>query len=437
MRGHRGLAAVAGLITVGAMLAACGGGSGSKSSAAVATGSVEDVGNVSLTWWHNATADPGKSEWEKVARAYTKAHPNVTFKIVPIQNEQFTSKVPAALESSNPPSLYQQWGGGAEATQVQSGKLLDMTPQVSGWIDQLGPSAKGWQVDGKWYGVPYDYHVVGFWYRKDLFAKAGITQPPTTMTDFDADVQKLKAAGIVPVAIGSKDRWPDAFWWEYFVLRECSQDTVTSSIESSSFDDECFTKAGDDLKDFMATDPFQEGFLGTPAQQGAGSSAGLVANGKAAMELQGDWEMLVMPSLTQDKDFASKMGWFPFPAVDGGAGDPKAALGGGDGFSCTSKATVACPDFLKYITSAPVQTELVKSTTISLPSNPAANGAITNEAARTALSYLGTVSYNQLYFDQALPTDVGQALDTAVADFVAGKGSSKDVADSVANSKAP
>ncbi len=52
----------------------------------------------------------------------------------------------------------------------------------------------------------------------------------------------------------------------------------------------------------MATKPFQTGFLGTPAQVGAGSSAGLVANGKAAMELQGDWDPGVMSALTTRQD---------------------------------------------------------------------------------------------------------------------------------------
>ncbi|MFD0634725.1 hypothetical protein ACFQ9X_27470 [Catenulispora yoronensis] len=70
---------------------------------------------------------------------------------------------------------------------------------------------------------------------------------------------------------------------------------------------------GDDLTAFLATKPFQDSFLGTPAQQGAGSSAGLLANGKAAMELQGDWELGTMTSLTSDKNLASEVGWFPFP----------------------------------------------------------------------------------------------------------------------------
>ena len=43
---------------------------------------------------------------------------------------------------------------------------------------------------------------------------------------------------------------------------------------------------------------FNDGFLTTSAQQGAGSSAGLVANHKAAMELMGAWDPGVISSLT-------------------------------------------------------------------------------------------------------------------------------------------
>lgn len=421
MKNRRRSALAASLVALVALATACSS-SGSKTS---------KDGKVTLTWWHNATADPGKTQWQKIADAYHSAHPKVTIKVEPIQNEQFTTKVPVALQGDNPPDIYQQWGGGALATQVQSGKLMDLTQLTSGWIDELGPGVKGWQADGKQYGVPFDYHIVGFWYRKDLFAQAGVTSTPTTMPEFNAAVGKLKAAGIAPIAIGSKDRWPDAFYWDYFVLRECPKATVVDSLAKKSLDDPCFTKAGEDLKALLDTKPFQKAFLGTPAQQGAGSSAGLVANGKAAMELQGDWEMAVMPSLATDKNFASKLGWFPFPSVPGAGGDQQAALGGGDGFSCTKSAGAACADFLKYVSSAPVQRELVQAKAATLPANPEANDAITDPTLKTVLSYLQQVQYNQLYFDQALPTNAGQALNDAVANFFAGKGSPKAIADSV------
>jgi raffinose/stachyose/melibiose transport system substrate-binding protein len=385
-----------------------------------------------LTWWHNGTAAPLLGIWQQVANDYHAAHPNVTIKVDPIQNEQFLTKVPLALQSSSPPDIYQQWGYGREATEAKSGKLGDLTANVSSWLDQFGPIVNGWQVNGKQLGVPYDLHVVGFWYRKDLFATAGITSPPTTMDDLNSDVSKLKAANIVPIASGSKDRWPDAFYWGYFAVRECSVDTMKRAASALKLDDPCWVKAGQDVQKFLATQPFQNGFLGTPAQQGAGSSAGMVANGKAAMELQGDWEPATMASLTSDPNFMSKMGWFPFPSVPGGKGDPRVALGGGDGFTCTTTAPPACADFLKYIDSTPVQQKLASQGTL-LPVNPAAASAITDPTVKQVYQYLHSRQYIQAYFDTALPFTPGQALDDAVANYFANQGTPQSIVSSVTN----
>src|SRR4051794_18245550 len=57
---------------------------------------------VTITWWHNATAEPGKGFWQKVADDYHAAHPNVTIDVVPTQNEQFPTKIPIALQSDDP-----------------------------------------------------------------------------------------------------------------------------------------------------------------------------------------------------------------------------------------------------------------------------------------------------------------------------------------------
>lgn len=390
---------------------------------------------VTLTWWHNANTDPGKSAFQKVADDFHKANPNITIDVQPFQNEDIKTKIPVALQGT-PPDIFQQWGGGALAQQIQSGKIADITQYTQSWIGDLGKGAAGWAVDGKQYGVPYDYHVVGFWYRTDLFQKAGITDPPATLDDLITDIGKLKSAGITPIAVGAKDKWPTAFYWENFILKECPQDTVVSSLNNKKFDDPCFTKAGDDLKKLIDSKPFNTGFLATSAQQGAGSSAGLVANGKAAMELQGDWEMAVIPPLSNDKDVASKMGFFPFPSVAGGQGTPGAALGGGDGFSCSNKAPEACAAFLKYLTSVPVETELIKANAITIPSNGGATDAITDPTLKKVLSYLQGVTYNQLYFDQYMTAAIGNAINDATANFMAGQGTPQSLADAVAKAAA-
>jgi len=418
MRSVRRCAAISLAATAALTLAACGGG-GSASS----TGSA----HVTLTWWNNATAGTLKNVWQQAATAFHQAHPNVTIQVEPIQNEAFTTKVPAALAGNDPPDIYQQWGGGQEATQVPSGKVTDLSKYTSSWIGEIGTAAQGWQVDGKQYGVPYDLHTVGFWYRKDLFTKAGIASPPTTITALDADVTKLKAAHIVPIAVGSKDKWPDAFWWEYFAVRECSTATLKSAMKAVNLSNPCFLKAGRDLTSFMNTKPFQTGFLGTAAQVGAGSSAGLVGNGQAAMELQGDWDPGVMAPLTSDKNLNAQLGWFPFPTVSGGAGAATTVLGGGDGFSCTTGAAEpTCADFLKYLDTPAVQAKVVSSD-VGLPANSAAASALTMPALKQVLQYSHSVTYIQTYFDTAFPTSVGQALDAAIADFFAGQGTPQSI----------
>jgi raffinose/stachyose/melibiose transport system substrate-binding protein len=321
------------------------------------------------------------------------------------------------------------------ATQVPSGKVTDLTKLSAGWISQIGSAAQGWQLDGKQYGIPYDLHTVGFWYRKDLFARAGISTPPTTLAALESDNTKLKSAHIVPIAVGSKDKWPDAFWWEYFALRECPTATLKAAMKSVDLSASCFTQASNQLKSFMATKPFQDGFLGTPAQVGAGSSAGMVANGKAAMELQGDWDPGTMTPLTSDKTLNSKLGWFPFPAIAGGAGAPTTTLGGGDGFSCTTPAAEpACAQFLQYIDSTPVQKKVVAAN-VGLPANPAAASALSLPALKQVQAYNHAAPYVQTYFDIAFPTSVGQALDAAIATYFAGQGSAQSIVTAVSQAK--
>jgi len=434
MRSSRALAAVAIAVTTVTAAAACSsGGSSSTGSSTTGGSSTSSSGKVTLTWWNNATNQPLLGVYQNAIKGFEASHPNITITDVPIQNELLQdTKIPLALEGNNPPNIYQQWGGGVLAQQVTSGKVDDITSDVSSWISGIS-GASGWTADGKQYGVPVDLHVVGFWYRKDIFAKVGISVP-TTLAQLESDDAKLRAAGYAPIAVGSKDRWPDAFWWEYFALRDCPQSTITSAIKSQSFGDSCFTQASTDMAAFLKTNPFQTGFLGTSSQQGAGSSAGLVASGKAAMELQGDWDPSVMEGVSTNKDLSTELGWFPFPQTPGSAGSQTAVLGGGDGFSCTGTQAQAqaCAEFLQYLDSPTVQDQIVGPGASGEPVISSAVSAITLPATQTAAAYFKTASYEQLYFDTALETKPGQNLDTAIANYFSSPTSS--LAAAIANS---
>ena len=58
-----------------------------------------------------------------------------------------------------------------------------------------------------------------FFYRKDLFEKAGIKSEPKTWDEFLDACKKLKASGVAPIAVAARDSWTLAAWFDYLDLR--------------------------------------------------------------------------------------------------------------------------------------------------------------------------------------------------------------------------
>src|SRR5699024_7661152 len=79
------------------------------------------------------------------------------------------------------------------------------------------------------------------------------------------------------------------------------------------------------------------------------------------------------------------LGWFNFPGIEGAAGDPTAALGGGDGFSCTAWAPPECAKLLAYISSEDVQTRFGESGS-GVPVTPGSEAGVADENLQLVLS---------------------------------------------------
>jgi len=425
MKARKTLAVTAAAIVAAMTLAACGGGDSGS-------GGGDGDGDVTMTFWHNSTTGDGKAYWEDTVAAFEDANPGVTINIQSIQNEDMDGKLQTALNSGDAPDIFMARGGGKLADVVEAGQAMDLTDALTQETrDALGEaSLAAFSVDGSVYGVPTAVLPGGIYYSKDLFEQAGITETPTTIDELSAAVDKLKAAGIQPIALGAKDAWPAAHWYYFFALRECSQDTMTQAAKDMSFDDACWTKAGQDLQDFAATEPFNDGYLTTTAQQGAGSSAGLVANHQAAMELMGAWDPGVIASLTPDQEPLPDLGWFPFPAVDGGEGDPTAMMGGVDGFSCYVDAPKECADFLNFIAEKDNQ-EGYAEAFVTLPASKDAQSVVTDPALQEVLASYNDAAYVTVWLDTLFGQNVGNALNTSVVEMLAGSGSPDKIVETV------
>jgi raffinose/stachyose/melibiose transport system substrate-binding protein len=145
------------------------------------------------------------------------------------------------------------------------------------------------------------------------------------------------------------------------------------------------------------------------------------------MELQGHWEPGVMQGLTEDKKgLGENTGWFPFPTVPGGQGDPTAALGGGDAWAVSRNAPDAAVDFVKYLLSDEVQKGFAAND-MGLPTNPAAAGSIKDPALAGLLKVRNDAPYVQLYFDTAFGQAVGGAMNDEIALMFAGKAKPEDI----------
>ncbi len=413
--------ATAAAIGLGVALAVTGCAGGSEGG-----GGDSSDGKVTVTFWENAQPGPGAEYWKTAVAAYQSLHPNVTIKIQTIQNEDFDGKLQTALNSSSAPDVFLQRGGGKMQAMVQAGQVQVLNLTDADKANTGAAAVAGYSIDGKTYAMPVDTQPEGIYYSKDLFQKAGIGSTPTTMDELEAAVAKLKAIDVAPIAVGAKDAWPAAHWYYNFALRDCSQDTMKKAAQSLAFTDPCWTKAGDDLASFLKVDPFQKGFLTTSAQQGAGSSAGMLANHKAAMELMGNWDPGVIGSLTTDQKPLPDLGWFPFPAVSGGQGDPAAIMGGLDGYSLSKNAPKEAFDFLRFLVTSDQQKAYAKAF-FTIPVNKEAQEVVTDSYNVSALQAFNKAPYSMMFLDTEYGQNVGNAMNTAVVNLLAGKGSAADI----------
>ncbi|MBO3662087.1 ABC transporter substrate-binding protein [Microbacterium stercoris] len=392
----------------------------------------EEGGPVQLTIWQNSTTGPGQAYWREATEAFTAEHEDVTFKIEDIQNEQMDGKLQTAVQSKDMPDIFMARGGGKLADVVKAGLVKDLTDLISDDVkaDYGDAPFAAFSVEGKIYGVPTAVLPGGVFYSKDLFEQAGITETPTTIDELNEAVDKLKAAGIDPIAVGAKDAWPAAHWYYWFALRSCDKDTLLDVATTKDFSDPCWLDAAEQLEEFIGTEPFNKGFLTTPAQSVANSSAGLIANHKAAMEVMGGWNVGVIADLTPDKKPLPDLGWFPFPAVDGGKGDPAAMMGGVDGFSCSVDSPSACEDFLNFLASPEWQGKYATAYS-ALPASAEAQEAVTGEVEKTFLAAYQESPYMSMWLDTLLGQNIGTALNDGVVKMFAGDGSAQSVIDDV------
>lgn len=376
---------------------------------------------VTVNFWHIGTAATDKAYYQGVVDAYTKLHPNVTIEMTILENEAFKSKLTTVMQSGTPPDVFHSWGGGTLAEYAKAGLLRDITKftKDTDWGKSMASGV--WSVyayDGKQYGAPFDMGAITFWYNKDLLAKVGYTAFPTDFDDLIVLVGKLKAAGIVPIALGGGDKWPAMHMWTYIAERIGGKEVLQNAVQGkgNGFNDPAFIKAGDILVQLVKAGAFQDGFLGATYND----EAALVGNGKAAMELMGQWAPNVeVDSSVSKAGIGAALAAAPFPAIAGGLGKVTDVVGGGNGMAIGKNAPDAAVDFLKFLTNQENNAAYAGIAGI-IPTVKGAESGITNDNAKLVKGIVDQTEFFQLYLDQFLAPAPAGAVNDNVQAILAG-----------------
>lgn len=311
---------------VGTMLAGCGGGDDSSDSGTAGDTKQEDAGD-------SSTADAGDSESGTLVywAMWDAAEPQA--KVIQAAIDKYTEDTGVKVDVQFKGRTGQREG---LEPALAAGQTIDMFDEdvnrVNGtwgkYLMDLEEIAKDYEAnnanatlleiarnaseDGKLKSIPYQPSLFGFFYNKDLFDQAGITEAPQTWEDFDAACKKLKDAGITPIT------GDDAYmtcWTGYHLGRYVGQDRVKEIVTNGEWDDPAVMKMAEDLADFASKGYFSENIGSNVFPAGQNTE---FAVGEAAIILDGSW----LPNEVKDtagEDF--NYGYFNYPTLEGGTDD--------------------------------------------------------------------------------------------------------------------
>lgn len=355
---------------------------------------------------------------QAAAAAYNSAQSAVKVHLDFFENDPYKQKLQVAMGAKNPPDIFFGWGGGILKSYVNAGDVYDLTPDLSAdpaWQNKFFPSVmSNAAFNGKFYGIPCaGMQTELFFYNKDIFSKYKLS-PPTTWSELLNVINVLKQNNLIPIALAGASQWPYLMYAEFLVDRIGGADVFKAVFngQPNAWSDPTFIKANTMIQDLVKMGAFGTSYTSTNAD--SNQDAALVYTGKAGMMLQGNWNYPVFQTNAPDFLNAGKLGWFPFPAVEGGKGDPKDVYGNPCNFYsvASSKSTKNAVDYLKN----GVMTDAMIKGFINVGDVPPVQGLDSQLASSPNgewLTYIYNMAKNapnfQLSWDQVLSPTQAQA----------------------------
>lgn len=403
------------VLAVGALLAACGGGSSAGQASAAPSAAAEPSGAIQLLTWRTDLVKDGT--FDKYVAAFKAKYPKVTdVKVEGITD--YEGEVKTRMNTDN-------YGDVLAIPNTVSGK------QLPDFFEPLGDQAElekayRWldtkSYEGKSYGIPVVGNVQGVLYNTKVFAAAGITDFPTTPDAFLADLQAIKdkVPGVTPLYTNYKDGWPLTAWTYY---RGGVSGDVNFSNELTA-DKAPWTGTKDmAVIDGLVYDAVAKKLTeADPTTTNWESSKNLVGTGKIGVMFLGSWAIPQMQAAAVAAGgSADDIGYMPFPNQANGK---FYAVAGGDynlGINVNSKNKVTARAWIDWFNNesgfsaaqvglspltagevpAALKPFVEKVELITLEPAPAGKEDALNQVQKAAELSMDTPDYRQALIDDA------------------------------------
>ncbi|WP_410771692.1 ABC transporter substrate-binding protein [Fontibacillus sp. BL9] len=317
MNKKRSMVILSVLLVMSMLLAACGGNNKTNTGTAEGgnAGKGGEVKTVKIFQFKTEIVE-GLNELKV---EFEKEYPNIKLDIQTVGGgADYAAALKTKFASGDAPDIFSN-GGFAELDMWQD-KIEDLSDQP--WVKDLVPlAAEPMTKDGKVYGMAMNLEGIGYVYNKDLFAKAGITETPKTITELEDAAKKLQAAGVTPFGNAYQE------WWllgnQGISTAFSRQDNVDEFIKglnegtATIVDNQHFKDWSNLLK--LTVQYGQKNPLTTDAN----THLALFANGETAMMQEGNWAQTLIDNITPGMN----IGMFPMPIDDDAEKNDKLTVG--------------------------------------------------------------------------------------------------------------
>ncbi len=239
-----------------------------------------------LHYWTSGGEAKSAIELKKIMQA--KGHVWKDFAVAGGGGDNAATLLKSRVLSGNPPAAAQIKGPAIQEWAAE-GVLtnLDATAKAEKWDSLLpGVVANVMKYKGHYVAVPVNVHRVNFlWANPEVLKKAGVTAMPKTYDEFFTAADKIKKAGLIPVAHGGQN-WQDFTTFEDVVL----------GVGGAKFYNEAFVKldpkaiGSDAMKKSLETFRKIKSYT-DPAASGRdwNLATAMVIKGDAGFQFMGDW----------------------------------------------------------------------------------------------------------------------------------------------------